>query len=99
MPGFRFNLQAIGFGIVICDFEMRHQWNTPSKLVDLLDYRLNSRKLGYTRGVYGGAPCALPGWHDECHHIKCPALPRRAIHAGWWACEFRFKCGSLILEA
>lgn len=101
MPGFRLNLQAIGFCIVICDFEMRHQWNTPSKLADLLDYRLNSRDLGYTRRVlWRCAPVpAAPGWHGVCHHIQNPALPRCAIHAGWWACEFRFKCGSLILGA
>lgn len=47
MPGFGFNLQAIGFSVVICEFEMRHQWNIPSKLIDLLDDRLNSWNLGY----------------------------------------------------
>lgn len=66
MPGFRFNLQAIGFSVVICEFEMRHQWNIPSKLVDLLDDRLNSMDLGYTRRFIWR--CHPGCMHDECHH-------------------------------
>lgn len=42
-------LQAIGFGSVISQFKMRHQWNIPSKLVNVMDGRLNSRELGHNR--------------------------------------------------
>lgn len=75
MPGFRFNLQAIGFGIVICDFEMRHQWNIPSKLVDMLDYRLNSINLGYTRRPLWSCPYAPPGWHGVPPHQMFSSTP------------------------
>lgn len=47
MPGFGLHLRAIGFSIVICEFEMRHQWNNYSKLNDVLGDRLNWRNLGY----------------------------------------------------
>lgn len=75
MPGFRFNLQAIGFGVVICDLEMRHQWNIPSKLVDLLDDRLNSIDLGYTRSFIWRCH---PGWRDGC----APTTPNIQLYPG-----------------
>lgn len=75
MPGFRFNLQSIGFGVVICDFEMRHQWNIPSKLVDLLDDRLNSIDLAILGALYGGA---IRGGRDGC----APTTPNIQLYPG-----------------
>lgn len=40
---------------------MRRQWNIPSKLVSLLDDRLNSRDLGYTRTFISSATQSFAG--------------------------------------